>query len=312
MRPYTYTWLPATGNEYTIAGDQATTTGVQSPTGDGTAYWDIPLNSNILTSLPQTPSLPFNQTKPWVVGYYAGYTFQSIPPQNNGNNFAYRSVLIQSDVAPADIDSITVNGIGLTLNVTAGASPFNKSQATCTLSNPINAVISEDVTLTGGASPYSAQTTTYFQTINYIRVVLKSGAQGTFWVGYGDEGITDPIILDTNKKVFNTTAQVLASGTASGATYTVWQSATDIARPESSAGNQQFFFNPLVGFYYGNSAIAYADPTHGNTSADNGNLVNNSDSAWDTGGAPMTTVWMHVLNNTTETFNFTFIQESKF
>lgn len=305
MRPYTFTFLPLVGNEKAVAAEQAVK--ANTPT-------QLVLNSQNYTTSILTNEVTYNNFyAPYLGSSQQGYTFQSLPPYDNGYNNVYRSIILYSDTEAGNITSISVNGVACTIvQNNAGGADYGLAPPTLQLANPINQDVVETVTVQvvengAGANIDDSigESANFYKTIRTITV--ETTIDCNIWVGFGQKGISDPLMLDINRLVYNTTALVTASGTKEYAAYHVWQTALDIARPQQTVGNAPFYYiNPLVFVPYGQSYYNHAQL---NPSVSKGNLWDNVDTAWDYSQSPMTCVFMQVQSILQEQFTFSFIQE---
>lgn len=304
-RPFTYTFLPLTGNETAVA--------LRQPVIANTVTQLVLNSQNYITSIPNNNANNNDFYAPNLATYQHAYTFQSLPPYNNGYNNVYRSVILYSDTAVGNITSISINGIAAQiLNVSAGGADYGQKPPTLTLNNPINQDVVEAITpivvVNGNGDNIAnsiGESSDLYKTIRSITV--ETTVNCNIWVGFGQNGISDPIMLDIDRQVFNTTSFVTVTN-KQYATYSVWQTALDIARPQQSAGNAPFYYiNPLIYLPYGQSYYNNAQLT---PSVSKGNVFNNSNTAWDYNQFPMSCVFMRAFEITTEQITFSFVQES--
>jgi hypothetical protein len=229
--PYTYTWAAADDNDYAIVGNPITETTVNIPanaTGAAIIYV-LPINSN------EPANLVGNST-----ALSGAYVYQSLPPINNGVANLYRSVRIISHGAILTGLTFNISGKGNLVELSAGN--------TCVISQPLNEDITENIA--GPAANAATETTKVYTKITSITVTIPNGfAGGGVSIGMGSFGITNPYMLDTNRKVFNTSAQVLMDEHDNGAV-NVFHSASYNAIPQTYVGSAPFTYYPWVGFQY--------------------------------------------------------------
>lgn len=288
-RPFTYTWLAAVDNQYAIVGTPPIPDVPPAPPIAAAPYV-LPANPG---GAPVTIFLPINSNEPMGVAgglssqMTGAYIFQSVPPIDQGNANVYRNIAITSPVNLAAV-SFTITGIACLATLIVGP------PHTCTLTTPagfpgpLNSPVVEGPLAGPNAGVVHNQY--FYKKITSITATLPAAfAGGAVYIGFGNAGISNPLMLDISRTVYNTGAQVLVTNPDAG-NCSLYQSVSDNARPENAWGTAPFYFNPWIGFDYPNIYQVQA------------NILSTSPD-------PVKSLWFYFATNTTAIYNCTLIQQ---